>query len=403
MNLNYFLKITNKNLKFIILLIISSLIILSFYDSLSFRIKIADGYALGDWLINFEDGGFKRRGLSGTLFLALSRLSGIYVGDLVLSFVIACYILFFVLLSYLLSKVKFSFYNILLIIQPTIFLLVLNDKYVVGRKEILLFIVFLTYLILYIKQRKLTWGNTILTSSLLLITMFFHEIAIFYTPYFLILPINDFINEKLPIEKKKIGVILVSVFIPMLLFTFFGSEINCGNTKNILLNHGVNARVMDGVLNWPKISLFDFDTNVVNFSIKHNYFLYLTPIILSYFIIYTTYKNSISIEKQIRKRLFLKIILFLLFFSSFLFYVAPDWGRWVNIHLIMSSLTLFYFSIRFPIKTNNEKFSFLKLIYLLVCIILCFFTTMKHVDSGYNLQKNGTYYFLKSIIHKFTL
>lgn len=402
MNLTYFLKIKNKKLTFIILLIISSLIILSFYDSLSFRIKIADGYALGDWLINFEDGGFKRRGLSGTFFLAISRLSGIYVGNLVLSFVIASYILFFVLLSYFISKVKFTIYNVLLIIQPTIFLLVLNDKYVVGRKEILLFIVFLTYLILYLKQRMLTWGNTLLTSSLLLITMFFHEIVVFYIPYFLILPINDYFNEKIPLEKKKIGVILVSVFIPMLLFTFFGTEINCGNTKNILLKYGVNERVMDGVLNWPKISLFDFDTNVVNFSIKHNYFLYMIPLILGYFIIYTTYKNSINIEKQIRKRLFLKIVFFLLLFSSFLFYVAPDWGRWINIHLIMSSLILFYFSIKFPIKRNNIKFSLLNFTYLFLCIILCFFTTMKHVDTGYNLQKNGTFYFLKSIIHKFT-
>jgi len=398
--LTYFTRI-NKKLKFTVLLIISSLIILSFFDSFSFRIKIADGYALGDWLINFEDGGFKRRGLSGTFFLLLSRLSGIYVGDLVLWFVVFCYIFYFLLFSFFLSKVKISFYILLLVIQPTIFLFVLNDKYVVGRKEIMLFIIFLMYLLIYLKQQKLTWGNTFLTSSLLSITMFFHEIVVFYITYFFIPPIYDFVKEKLKLDKSKIGLIFLSVLIPMFLFTFFGTELNCGSTEAILFKYGVNGRIMNGVLSWPKISLFDFDTNVVNFSINHRYYLYLIPLILFYFIIYKTYKNSISIENQISNRLFLKIVIFLLFFSSFLFYVAPDWGRWINIHLVMSSFILFYFTIKFPIKRNSFKFSLKNVIYFFLCIILCFFTTMKHVDKGFVMQKNGTFYFLKSIMYKF--
>src|SRR5690606_5491866 len=44
-----------------------------------------DGYILADWLINYEDGGFKRRGLSGSFFFLLQDLTGISLNYLVYS------------------------------------------------------------------------------------------------------------------------------------------------------------------------------------------------------------------------------------------------------------------------------------------------------------------------------
>ena len=54
-----------------------------------------DGYVLGDWLINYQDGGFKRRGISGSLFFFLQDFSGLNLNILVFSFQFIVISLFF--------------------------------------------------------------------------------------------------------------------------------------------------------------------------------------------------------------------------------------------------------------------------------------------------------------------
>ena len=46
-----------------------------------------DGYVLGDWLINYQDGGFKRRGLLGSLILLIHDSIGIKLEMIVFVFV----------------------------------------------------------------------------------------------------------------------------------------------------------------------------------------------------------------------------------------------------------------------------------------------------------------------------
>jgi hypothetical protein len=46
----------------------------------------SDGYILGDWLVNYQDGGFKRRGLSGSFFFLLQDMTGVKLNILVYIF-----------------------------------------------------------------------------------------------------------------------------------------------------------------------------------------------------------------------------------------------------------------------------------------------------------------------------
>lgn len=83
--------------------------------SLYKRISWCDGYALGDWLINYEDGGFKRRGFSGSMFIFLSKVTGIYIGKLVFVFISVLYILFITQCILFLRKIKIDFSLILIL------------------------------------------------------------------------------------------------------------------------------------------------------------------------------------------------------------------------------------------------------------------------------------------------
>ena len=84
-----------KNIQTIILILLGILYLYFGIPTLHKRILIwSDGYALGDWIITYEDGGFKRRGLSGVIFIFLSRITNIYVGSLILFFLVLVYITF---------------------------------------------------------------------------------------------------------------------------------------------------------------------------------------------------------------------------------------------------------------------------------------------------------------------
>ena len=111
--------------------------------SLYKRIAWCDGYALGDWMINYEDGGFKRRGLSGSIFIFLSNLTGIYVGKIVFSTIAIFYTSYLGMLIYYFRKIRFDFSLLLFLLLPTTLLFPINDLYAFGRKEIILFNLFL--------------------------------------------------------------------------------------------------------------------------------------------------------------------------------------------------------------------------------------------------------------------
>ena len=65
------------------------------FPSLYKRIAWWDGYAIRNWMINYEDGGFKRRGFSGSMIIFLSDLTGIYFGKIVFSTIAIFYTSFF--------------------------------------------------------------------------------------------------------------------------------------------------------------------------------------------------------------------------------------------------------------------------------------------------------------------
>ncbi|WP_292010117.1 hypothetical protein, partial [Chryseobacterium sp.] len=57
-----------------------------------------NGWYLGEWLINYQDGGFKRRGFFGTFFIFINELTKIKLEYIVFAFIVLIYTTFFFLL-----------------------------------------------------------------------------------------------------------------------------------------------------------------------------------------------------------------------------------------------------------------------------------------------------------------
>ncbi len=382
-----------KNIQFTSLLLFICYI---FYCSLElfwYRTSWCDGYALGDWLINYEDGGFKRRGLSGSFFLWTSRITGIYVGKLIFIFISFWYISFFGLVLYHLRKYRFSLWYWCLLFCPTILPFIINDFYSFGRKEILFFLIGIIFLIGLEKNWTKSWWFIGLVSCYIFVFTFFHEIFIFYLPYLLFMMYINYERNSKKIELKKISVIILSSLIPTVAIFFFGGDINQGNTWNTLKSYGLSPNVMNGIMTWPKEGFGPGETNALTFAFAHNYKTYIIPLILTY-ILFVVYVKNIN-DKILTIKKFSVYFLGMLIYSSPLFFLSIDWGRWLNIHFVFIFLI---FSQLLPIFNKENKYLtismftkhklIIAIITLVFIIVNSFFYTMHHVDNGITFGKN---------------
>ncbi|KFF75078.1 hypothetical protein HX13_07500 [Chryseobacterium sp. P1-3] len=91
--------------------IIGFILIIYYYFSIktSYNLIVLNkgGWYFGEWIINYQDGGFKRRGLLGTLFIWINELTDIKLEHIVFAFIFfTLYCLFFLFYSSFFWKEK---------------------------------------------------------------------------------------------------------------------------------------------------------------------------------------------------------------------------------------------------------------------------------------------------------
>ena len=229
-----------------------------------------DGYVLGDWLINYQDGGFKRRGLSGSFFFLLQDLTGISLNTLVFSFQFIIISLFFFFFIKLIIRKEISLLYLSLLLSPLGFIAYFNCVDYVGKKEFILFTIF-TYFTYLVSYSKLSLKKEYFISLFLFIAVLFHEIVLFFVPYFFVILM---IKTK-KIEPKRYLKYFLAVFIPSLLIIVFGNEINEGRSLDILNQRGVI--ITKGIFFW-NINERDYIL-----SQAKDYMLYPISFLISFF------------------------------------------------------------------------------------------------------------------------
>ncbi len=275
-----------------------------------------DGYILADWLINYQDGGFKRRGLSGSFFFLLQDLTGVRLNYLVycVQFLIISgfFWLYFKLIRYKITDLLY----LSLLLSSIGFVGLLNTVTYVGKKEFIVFLLF-TWFVYLLDRDKLSGKKEYLFCIALCITVFLHEVALFYIPYFaiaLFLKTGTF-------EYKRYSKYFLAVGIPILLILLFGKNVNEGMSLQILAERGVH----------PTYGIFYWNINERDYIKQHSseYILYLISLAITILHLY-------YYLKFLNNRKILSILLIGAFlFSLPLFYLAIDWGRWMYIHMML--------------------------------------------------------------------
>ncbi|WEK68519.1 MAG: hypothetical protein P0Y62_11725 [Candidatus Chryseobacterium colombiense] len=290
----------------------------------------SDGYILGDWLVNYQDGGFKRRGLSGSFFFLVQDMTGVKLNILVYIFQVIIISLFFYYYFKIIQYKEATFLYLSLLLSSIGFVGLLNCVDYVGKKEFIVFFLF-AFFVYLIDNNKLTrireWGFSIA----LFVSTLFHEVTLFFIPYFLI----TLYLKTGKIELERYLKYILAVFIPAVLLMLFGKQINEGQSLNILKERGVIFT--RGIFFW---NINERQYIIQHFNEYKLYFLSLGISIfhIAFYLKYLTERKIISI-----------LLIGAFLFSLPLFYLAIDWGRWMYIHM-MFIIILFGLLLK---KTNS--------------------------------------------------
>ncbi|MDD3877362.1 MAG: tetratricopeptide repeat protein [Bacteroidales bacterium] len=368
MNKDSVLSITSKLTTFLLFLLTLIWIIKHLYH---FDIVQPHGYILGDWLINYTDGGFKRRGLSGSLFFFLQHLTGLKLQILVfISNTFFILILFWFFIKILIKK-ELNIFFLTLFFSPLTFLFYFNDIGAVGRKEILVLALF-AYFMYLLYEQKLSKKSEFVICCLIFVSAFFHEIIFFYIPYFLFA--LYYFNKR--IEIKRYLFYIIPSLIAILLFKLFGTDLNAGKSLGILMEKGVTFIPFGVGVFWFNVypNLF----NIFEFykEMSGAYLLY----ILSFSIGLVHFFSYLFLSERKQFKVFLLFFLVAIVFSSPLFYNAIDWGRWIHIHFM---LLLILLSSILPMQETVKNltqniFSTKKQLFFLLIIPLMLLWRMPH-------------------------
>ena len=332
----------------------------------------SDGYILGDWLINYQDGGFKRRGLSGSFFFLLQDISGIKLNLLVYFFQVMIISGFFYFYFKLIQYKEATFLYLSLLLSSIGFIGLFNCVDYVGKKEFIVFFLF-AFFVYHLNKNSLSKSKEYLICFGLVIAMFFHEITLFFITYFLIALYLK--TDK--IEFKRYFKYIMAVFIPAVFIGLLGKNINEGQSLQILQERGVI--LTKGIFFW--------NINERQYIIKHfkEYRLYSISFLISvahvaFYLKYQRHRKAISI-----------LLVTAFVFSLPLFYLAIDWGRWMYIHMMF---IIVLFAMQLKDSTHSTSFKVLKLnpkFYITLFIIILSLTYRVEM-SGRGFTFEGFFY-----------
>ena len=312
-------------------------------------------------LINYQNG-FVRRGLIGEFIYFFSK---IFNNNLQITFVIILTLitLFYYYLSFkLLKNINHNFITYLIIFSPLFYLFFVVISKIGIKKELILYIYYLIYLIslcsINFKIKK-NWKFIVIFPFLLLN----HEGHFFYLPY-IILPLLFIIKKKelKILIQQSLLLLLISSLTMLLLYNFKGNAehtlIICESLKQYVPAKCDWWGPIAGLKTDVSISSIGsyLQSNETNKSIiDGNYYFYIFNEPLTYvkFIFYISYSflplfiflkffkfKETYFFKNEKKYILFYFLVFV--FSLPLFHLAEDWSRWFSIHYHLTALLIFF-------------------------------------------------------------
>lgn len=341
--------------------------------------------SMAEWVINYQ-GGFTRRGLLGEFIFQFSQFFDFQLRKSFLGMQILIYLAYFYFIYILFHKIRYNYVFTLAIFSPLFFVFSLTELEALGRKDILMFLVFITNFIIYDKFKNLNYNYLYFFLSFPIVFLT-HEIYIIYTCYFLAFFVILEKNINLFFIFKIISIFIIIFFFLNLINTYEYSQENlqllCENLKN-KSNENCGLAPHSMVLD---IAGYQSE---IGWKLPH-VIRYIGIFLIGFFglmiLIFFSKVNPMMTNKYIQK-LNLKIIFLILALPSILpFLTAVDSGRYSS--MAYTFPCIFYFGLLKigVIDFNYDKVDLLlektllksKKYQIILLILVCFTWTPKAV------------------------
>lgn len=291
------------------------------------------GWAIGDWLINYDTGP-TRRGLSGTIIFFIGQVLAVKLNWLVLSIQLLALVGLIGLFLNTVRTKALTFWYVVACCSPGFFLLfTYYDGMAVGRKEVLLFLTFMLWLRLCEKNKNST-TNTLLFSAVYFCLTLMHEAFFFFSPYFCV---AAWLIHGKAYKKLTFAIPACSFIAAALTFIYFKTVDPVTSCKQLLALAAL-PEVCVGVLSsGPQDALlltkryFNQFDGVALLNLCLIFVIILLPV---YLVLQST------TVKPVKPSQWLFCMFGLVCFSVPLFLFAIDWGRWISMHVTLSILML---------------------------------------------------------------
>ena len=345
-------------------------ILFAFYSFTgTFHSAISFNWSFQDWLINYN-GGFVRRGLAGEFISFVSNnffdpkehfYFGMQIHSIYFFFISFFYLLYYSLLYFFLKNEEINFQNLFIIFSPLSLPFIIYNIGAIARKEILFFIIFLSFIFLInsLKKKEL---SIIFLIFFFPLTLLIHEGIFFFLSLFIILYLFEINNEN-----KKFILFYSLLFILIVLVVFILTIFFKGNS--IQVNQICSSLSAYPIKNCTDLSaigmLSDSHTIKNEFNVlwarafKDKYLFYYPVFGLIGFYPLIKYSNNYYFNLNILNKAYnlnffiISVILFINTLPLYLF--THDWGRWLNITYILLMITFFYLKKSKKIYMKSTK------------------------------------------------
>ena len=320
---------------------------------------VGNDSSLSDWLINYE-GGFVRRGLIGEIITNLSIIFNFKLRDSILIFQLFFFISYYFLIILFCKNLFRNRLIILAIFSPIFILYPVAEIEVLGRKELIIFTIFLSYLFFDIRNLKIQFIFKLILFPISILT--WEPVFLFFTFLFLI---DVFVFQVKNFDKKFYYILLsysVSIFFVVFIYLNPFSVENYTIMSDFLKNQ-FGERCYMSCHYVGNQSSNSFSELYKDFSdkFKFTYALrYFFIILVGFYPLYliTIYSKVTSKKKELIISKFRNLFYpFLLAFlpSTVLYLVMYDWARVVHISYTFSILTFLYLIKENFIELSNQK------------------------------------------------
>ena len=297
--------------------------------------------SMAEWVINYQ-GGFTRRGLVGELIFQVSQYFDFQLRKTFLALQVLIYLLYFYCIYTLFKKIRYNYIFTLAIFSPLFFIFSLAELEALGRKDILMFLVFVFNFLIYDKFRNLNYNYLYFLFSFPLVFLT-HEIYIIYVSYFLAF---FMILEKQINIKVILKFVFIFIFILLFLYLITNNQFTQENLQLLCENLKNKSDENCGLAPHSTINSIADYQNEIGWKLPHiiRYILiflfgFLGLIILLFF----SSINQIKTNKFISKINLCIIFLILALPSLLPFFTAVDSGRYSS--MAYTFPCIFYFGL----------------------------------------------------------